>query len=132
MTCLEYLYNLWVEVSLRRQDSDHVTDLTEAGKIDTGVSDITVPLRVLDCVPSNILPVFSIKLKVLTLSVGLVELGFDLLIDCLKGSLRDSLIDQLLAVDVANGVHVFNDGVHERLSERRLIEFVMAHLAITN
>ena len=73
--------NLWVEVSFRRQDSDHVTDLTEAFEIDTGVSDITVPLRVLDCIPPNILPVFSIKLEVLALSVGLVELGYGLLID---------------------------------------------------
>ena len=48
MTSLEYLLNLWVEVSLRRQYSDHVTDLTEAVEIDTGVSDIAVPLRVLD------------------------------------------------------------------------------------
>ena len=81
MTSLEYLLNLWVEVSFRRQDSDHVTDLTEAFEIDTGVSDITVPLRVLDCIPPNILPVFSIKLEVLALSVGLVELGYGLLID---------------------------------------------------
>ena len=132
MTSLEYLLNLWVEVSFRRQNSDHVTDLTEAVKIDTGVSDIAVQLRVLDLVPSNIFPVFSIKLEVLALCIGLIKLSFCLLIDLLKSSLGNSLIDQLLAVDVADGVHVFNDGVHERLSERRLIEFVMAHLAITN
>ena len=81
MTCLEYLYNLWVEVPLRRQDSDHVTDLTEAGKIDTGVSDITIPLRVLDCVPSDIFPIFCIKLKVFALCVGIIEIGYGLLVD---------------------------------------------------
>ena len=132
MTSLEYLLNLWVEVSFRRQNSDHVTDLTEAVEIDTGVSDITVQLRVLDLVPSNIFPVFSIKLEVLALCVGLVELFYGLIIDLCKGSISDSLIDQLLAVHISDGIHVFNDGVHERLSERRLIEFVMAHLAITN
>ena len=121
-----------MEISLRRQSSNQFTDLSKAVEIDTGVSDITIPLRVRDCVPSNILPVFSIKLEVLALCIGLIELSFCLLIDLLKSSLGNSLINQLLAVDVANGVHVFNDGVHERLSERRLIEFVMAHLAITN
>lgn len=55
-----------------------------------------------------------------------------MIIDLCKGSLSNSFIDQLLAVDITDGVHVFDDGVHERLSERRLIEFVMAHLAIAN
>ena len=81
MTCFEYLFNLWVEVPFRWQNSDQITNLFEAGGVDTGVSDITIPLRVLDCVPSDIFPIFCIKLKVFALCVGIIEIGYGLLVD---------------------------------------------------
>ena len=77
----EYLCDLWMEVPLSRQNCDHVTYFTESVKVNTSVSDITIQFRVLDCIPSYILPVLSIKLEVLAFCVGFIEIGLSLLFD---------------------------------------------------
>ena len=44
----------------------------------------------------------------------------------------DTLLDKLLTVDVSHWVHVFDDGVHERLSVGWLIKLIVTHLTISD
>ena len=55
-----------------------------------------------------------------------------MLIDGCESRFWDAFVDKLLPVDVSHGVHILDDGVHERLGERRLVQLIMAHFTISN
>lgn len=89
-------------------------------------------MRVLDGLPLLVNPILSIENKILTLFVGLFKRGPGLIVNSLQSSLRDTLVDELLTVDVPDRDHVLHDGVHKGLRIRWLIKLVVARLAVAD
>ena len=121
-----------MEFTFRRQREDLIADVTKDVQVDTSVLHATIPLRVLNGLPLDIHPFFSVKLKILTLLVRLLKRGPSPLIHSLQGLFRNALVNQLLTVDVSDRVHVLDDSVHQGLRVRWLIKLVVAHLAVAN
>lgn len=132
MARLEDLGNLGVELALGGQLGDFFSNRAKHARVHSGVLDVAVALGVLDLSPLGVDPVLGVELNVLALLVSLVELILALLVDFVKGFHGDSGVQELLSVDVAHGVHVLDDSVHERLGEGRLVELVVAHLTVAN
>lgn len=81
VTSLENFHDLWVEVSIRRQNCDLFADLAQDSKVNTGVLLLAVALGVLDFFPLNIRPILSVKLKILGLLVGFFQFSLCLFIN---------------------------------------------------
>lgn len=115
---------------IRRQSSDGVSDLSKIVEINASVFDVSILFRVLDFLPLGVNPVLGIKLKVLRFLVRGFKISHSLIIDFFESCFRDTLADELLAVNVSDRVHVFDNSIHERLSVRRLIEFIVTHFTV--
>ena len=122
-----------MEIAVRRQIRNLVSDLTQDTKVNTGVLQLAVSVSVsFDLSPLSVDPLFSLELQVLALYIGNLEFIFCFLVNFRESCLRDSMVYQFFAVNVAHGIHIFYDCIHERLSESGLIEFVMTHLTVSN
>ena len=132
VTSLENLLDLWVEVTIGRQNSDLIADLAQDLKVNASILHFTVAFRVLDFFPLDISPILSVELEILGLLIGSFQFILCLLVDLVKGRFRDALVDELLTIDVSHWVHVLNNSVHQWLGECGLIKLVMSHLTVTD
>jgi hypothetical protein len=129
---LEDLLNLRVELAVAGQVADALTNLRKALELDTRVLKLAVELRVFDLLPLFGRPLLFIKCIVFALRVRILIFLIGLLFDGDKLSLGDALIDELLSVHVPYRLLILDDVVHQRLSERWLVQLVVTHLTVTN
>ena len=124
------LGNLRVEFALRRKSKDLASNVTEHLQINTSIFEGAIPLWVFDSFPLGVHPLLSIESKILALLVSLFKVSLGSIIDFLECLFLDTVLKELLTVDITHWIHFLDNIVHERLGVRRLVKLVMAHLTV--
>lgn len=126
---LEDLDDLGVEGTIRGQDREGIAELSELLSVNSGIE---LEFSILDLLPLGSHPALLLELQALAINVGLLHLGSSGGLNILKVLLLNSLIDELLAVDVLHRLVLLDNLVHERLGERGLIKLVVAEFTVAN
>lgn len=129
LATLEDLDDLGVEGTIRGQDREGSADLSELLSVYSGIE---LEFSILDLLPLGSHPALPLELQALAINVGLLHLGSSGGLNILKVLLLNSLIEELLAVDVLHGLVLLDNLVHERLGERGLIKLVVAEFTVAN